>query len=188
MDVSLRITHKSATLTFANEMFSYKQFPALLLLKQLKYYLDPCDILFKDCSGPAPLRLMMVIFADLKQSILTAMWGMWTLPFEISKALLFSLDSGRQCVTHFFSKPASCLCYLYLRLPTLTQILPSKPSGRHVSKPGCGMRTASSESGRRAMEERRAEKVQRKYFEMSWPVQGTFLTVTRDRCCVETTV
>lgn len=102
---------------------------------------------------------LMVIFADLKQSILTAMWGMWTLPLEISKAPLFSLDSGRHCVTHFFSKPALCLCYLYLWLPTLTQILPSKPSGRHVSKPGCGTRTASSESGRRAMKERRAEKV-----------------------------
>lgn len=33
MDVSLRITHKSATLTFANEMFSYKLFPASLLLQ-----------------------------------------------------------------------------------------------------------------------------------------------------------
>lgn len=33
MDVSLRITHRSATLTFANEMFSYKQFPASLLLQ-----------------------------------------------------------------------------------------------------------------------------------------------------------
>lgn len=158
--------------------------------KQIKYYLDPCDILFRlSC-----ILSLMVIFADLKQSILTAMWGMWTLPLEISKALLFSLDSGRQCVTHFFSKPASCLCYLYLRLPTLTQILPSKPSGRRVSKPGCGMRTASSESGRRAMKERRAEKVPPasadKFREntLKWAAGSGNITVARDPCCVETTV